>query len=116
MVADPENCHALSRSDHEQRFNVAASRARERMYLVHSVTRDHISPKDLRLNLLNHFYDLQEDQKASFEAIKLQQPLQQIILNNIYFESLASHMYDIFNQEAYVKHLIQVFNDLYPKK
>jgi len=55
-------------------------------------------------------------QKASFEAIKLQQPLQQIILNNIYFESLASHMYDIFNQEAYVKHLIQVFNDLYPKK
>ena len=68
MVADPENCHALSRLDHEQRFNVAASRARERMYLVHSVSRDHISPKDLRLNLLNHFYDLQEDQKASFEA------------------------------------------------
>lgn len=68
MVADPENCHALSRSDHEQRFNVAASRARERMYLIHSVSRDHISPKDLRLNLLNHFYDLQEDQKASFEA------------------------------------------------
>ena len=67
MVADPENCHALSRSDHEQRFNVAASRARERMYLVHSVNRDHISSKDLRLNLLNHFYDLQEDQKASFE-------------------------------------------------
>lgn len=68
MVADPENCHALSRSDHEQRFNVAASRARERMYLVHSVNRDHKSPKDLRLNLLNHFYDLQEDKKASFEA------------------------------------------------
>ena len=45
MVADPQNCHALSRSDHEQRFNVAASRARERMYLVHSVSRDHISPK-----------------------------------------------------------------------
>lgn len=67
MVADPENCHALSRSDHEQRFNVAASRARERMYLVHSVSRDHISPKDLRLNLLNHFYDVQEDQKVSLE-------------------------------------------------
>jgi len=67
MVADPQNCHALSRLDHEQRFNVAASRARERMYLVHSVTHDDISPKDLRLNLLNHFYDLQEDQKASFD-------------------------------------------------
>ncbi|CAM4343030.1 hypothetical protein F901_02095 [Acinetobacter dispersus] len=67
MVADPENCHALSRLDHEQRFNVAASRARERMYLVHSVSREHISPKDLRLNLLNHFYDLQQDSKASFD-------------------------------------------------
>lgn len=67
MVADPENCHALSRLDHEQRFNVAASRARERMYLIHSVNRDHVSPKDLRLNLLNHFYDLQENQKASLE-------------------------------------------------
>ncbi|MHA3053526.1 AAA domain-containing protein [Acinetobacter sp. ANC 4640] len=68
MVADPENCYALSRSDHEQRFNVAASRARERMYLVHSINRDHISPKDLRLNLIDHFYDVQEDKKASFEA------------------------------------------------
>lgn len=67
MVADPENCHALSRLDHEQRFNVAASRARERMYLVHSVSRDHVSPKDLRLNLIQHFYDVEEDQKASFE-------------------------------------------------
>ncbi len=67
MVADPHNCFALSRLEHEQRFNVAASRARERMYLVHSVNREHISSKDLRLNLLSHFYDLQEDPKASFD-------------------------------------------------
>lgn len=67
MIADPDNCHALSRVDHEQRLNVAASRARERMYLIHSVKQEHISPKDLRLNLLNHFYDLNDNQEESFE-------------------------------------------------
>lgn len=55
MVATPEECTALSGVQYEQRFNVAASRARERMYLVHSVTRDHLSPKDLRLGLLSYF-------------------------------------------------------------
>lgn len=67
MVADPENCHALSRLEHEQRFNVAASRARERMYLVHSLHRDHVSHKDLRLNLIQHFYEVEENQQISFE-------------------------------------------------
>ena len=67
MVSDPQNCFALSRLEHEQRFNVAASRARERMYLVHSVKQDDVSAKDLRLNLLSHFYDVQEDESQSFE-------------------------------------------------
>lgn len=34
MVVDPGNCKALSGNMFEQRFNVAASRARDRMYLV----------------------------------------------------------------------------------
>ncbi|MEC4748831.1 AAA domain-containing protein [Methylomicrobium sp. Wu6] len=55
MVADKENCHALSRLGHEQRFNVAASRARDRMYLVRSVEASDLSEKDLRLTLLSHF-------------------------------------------------------------
>ncbi|MEG5262718.1 AAA domain-containing protein [Pseudomonas sp. JDS28PS106] len=55
LVADPENCHPLSGVGAEQRFNVAASRARDRMYLVRSVTLEHLSPKDLRRSLLEYF-------------------------------------------------------------
>jgi len=38
MVVDPNNCRAVSGLMFEQRFNVAASRARDRMYLVRSWT------------------------------------------------------------------------------
>ncbi|WP_201788744.1 AAA domain-containing protein [Pseudomonas frederiksbergensis] len=55
MVADPENCHPLSGNAAEQRFNVAASRARDRMYLIRSVTLDHLSQKDVRRTLLEYF-------------------------------------------------------------
>jgi very-short-patch-repair endonuclease len=55
MVADPERSKALSGMMFDQRFNVAASRARDRMYLVRSVTTSHLSDKDLRFGLLSHF-------------------------------------------------------------
>jgi very-short-patch-repair endonuclease len=55
MVVDPSNCKALSGAMFEQRFNVAASRARDRMYLVRSVAASHLSDKDLRMSLLKHF-------------------------------------------------------------
>ncbi len=55
MVADNKNCHALSGLKFDQRFNVAASRARDRMYLVRSVKTSDLSDKDLRLTLLSHF-------------------------------------------------------------
>lgn len=55
MVVDPEKCRAVSGNMFEQRFNVAASRGRDRMYLVRSVTGSHLSDKDLRLTLLSHF-------------------------------------------------------------
>lgn len=55
LVVDTRNCHALSGNMYDQRFNVAASRARDRMYLVRSVTASHLSDKDLRLTLLSHF-------------------------------------------------------------
>lgn len=54
-VVDPGNCKALSGNMFEQRFNVAASRARDRMYLVRSVKTSHLSDKDLRMTLLQHF-------------------------------------------------------------
>lgn len=55
MVVDPGNCKALSGNMFEQRFNVATSRARDRMYLVRSVSAAHLSDKDLRISLLQHF-------------------------------------------------------------
>jgi very-short-patch-repair endonuclease len=55
VVADRERHHALSGTGYEQRFNVAASRARDRMYLVRSVQLSDLSEVDLRKTLLDHF-------------------------------------------------------------
>ncbi len=55
MVVDPQACKALSGNTAEQRFNVAASRARDRMYLVRSVQLSDLSHLDLRAGLLSHF-------------------------------------------------------------
>lgn len=55
MVVDSQSSRALSGVSYEQRFNVAASRARDRMYLVRSVKGSDLSEKDLRLTLLEHF-------------------------------------------------------------
>lgn len=57
MVSAPNYVGApLTRAAFEQRFNVAASRARDRMYLVRSVSVDDLSEADtLRRKLLAHF-------------------------------------------------------------
>jgi very-short-patch-repair endonuclease len=46
---------AVSGNGFEQRFNVAASRARDRMYLVRSIQMAELSHLDLRRGLLEHF-------------------------------------------------------------
>lgn len=55
MVADSREHRALSGNMFEQRFNVAASRARDRMYLVRSVKLEELSAADLRRTLIEHF-------------------------------------------------------------
>lgn len=57
MVVSPgEEFAALSRDTFAQRFNVAASRAQDRMYLVRSVDLGDLSEADrLRRNLIGHF-------------------------------------------------------------
>jgi very-short-patch-repair endonuclease len=55
LVVDSLNCRALSGNMFDQRFNVAASRAQDRMYLVRSVQLSDLSDKDLRSGLLTHF-------------------------------------------------------------
>lgn len=57
MVVSPgEKVSALSRDTFAQRFNVAASRAQDRMYLVRSIELENLSEADrLRRNLIGHF-------------------------------------------------------------
>jgi very-short-patch-repair endonuclease len=55
MVADRAKHHALSGQSFDQRFNVAASRARDRMYLVRSVNLGDLSKTDIRRTLVEHF-------------------------------------------------------------
>jgi very-short-patch-repair endonuclease len=53
----------------DQRFNVAASRAQDRMYLVRSVQLSDLSPKDLRSGLLTHFDNPLVVDKAEAEVL-----------------------------------------------
>ncbi len=56
MVVDASKVTAQTQEMFAQRFNVAASRARDRMYLVRSVTLDDLSHADtLRSRLIQHF-------------------------------------------------------------
>ncbi|QQS16446.1 MAG: hypothetical protein IPK86_03210 [Neisseriales bacterium] len=57
MVVAPNELGApLTRETYAQRFNVAASRARDRMYLVRSVSIEQLSPADkFRRSLIAHF-------------------------------------------------------------
>ena len=67
MVVDPKNAQAISGNSAEQRFNVAGSRARDRMYLVRSVKLSDLSHLDLRAGLLGHF---SKPSEGSFEENK----------------------------------------------
>ncbi len=56
MIVSAGDAHAQNRDSNAQRLNVAASRARDRMYLVRSIELDQLSPNDkLRRNLISHF-------------------------------------------------------------
>jgi very-short-patch-repair endonuclease len=55
MVACPESAISQTSRIYEQRFNVAASRARDRLVLVRSVAASDLKPGDLKLALIEHF-------------------------------------------------------------
>ena len=71
MVADSARHHALSGQGFEQRFNVAASRARDRMYLVRSVKLNELSISDVRRTLVEHFSAPLDDPEAEKALIDL---------------------------------------------
>jgi very-short-patch-repair endonuclease len=71
MVADSKNHHALSGVMYDQRFNVAASRARDRMVLVRSVRLEELSTLDLRRTLVEHFAKPMESNDEARSLIEL---------------------------------------------
>ena len=55
MVSDCDTVRALSGAMYEQRFNVAVSRARDRLYLFRSFKQQELEQNDLRMRLVTHF-------------------------------------------------------------
>jgi very-short-patch-repair endonuclease len=55
MVACPKTRRVQEERKWEQRFNVATSRARDRLVLVRSVATSHLKPEDLKAKLIEHF-------------------------------------------------------------
>ncbi|HCU06978.1 MAG TPA: hypothetical protein DIC42_05315, partial [Holosporales bacterium] len=63
VTAHNHNRSALTRPEDERRFNVAVSRAKEQIWLFHSVQLENLSnTNDLRYKLLNHFLNYNEQQ------------------------------------------------------
>jgi very-short-patch-repair endonuclease len=57
MIADRRRKQSQTAMQYQQRFNVALSRARDRMILVRSVTEEDLNPNDLKARVIAHFRD-----------------------------------------------------------
>jgi very-short-patch-repair endonuclease len=72
MIADRKRKQSQTATHFEQRFNVALSRARDRMILVRSVTENDLNPKDLKAKVIRHFKEpMPEGGPASAALIDL---------------------------------------------
>jgi len=89
MVADSANKTALTMLRYEQRFNVAVSRARDRVVLVRSVRREELNPNDLKARLIAHFENPMAEVKEIADALsvcesKFERDLMQRLLEHGY--------------------------------
>jgi len=69
MVECPETKSAKTALLYEQRFNVALSRARDRMYLYRSVTEEMLKPNDLKAKVIQHFNNPMESNLKAFDNL-----------------------------------------------
>ncbi|MCY4177163.1 MAG: AAA domain-containing protein [Endozoicomonadaceae bacterium] len=72
VAATNERFTAMTKSADEQRFNVAASRARDMMILFHSVRREDLSESCLRRKLLDFFENRQTQQIDGIDKDELE--------------------------------------------
>jgi very-short-patch-repair endonuclease len=89
MVADSANKTALTMLRYEQRFNVAVSRARDRVVLVRSVKREELNPNDLKARLIAHFENPMPEMEKIDDALsvcesKFERDLMQMLLERGY--------------------------------
>jgi very-short-patch-repair endonuclease len=97
MVAAPNDVGApMSRDTFAQRFNVAASRAGDRMYLVRSLELSDLSPADrLRRSLIEHFscpFAQNEERVAELRQL-CESPFEREV-----FDELSHHGYRVVPQ------------------
>ncbi|MCG3873048.1 AAA domain-containing protein [Psychrobacter sp. Ps7] len=79
LVVVPGAAHAQTRDTFAQRMNVAASRARDRMYLVRSIELDELSQADhYRAELIKHFQApfMQDEEEVSDLREKCESPFE----------------------------------------
>ena len=57
MIADRSRKQSQTSIQYQQRFNVALSRARDRMVLIRSVREEELNPHDLKAKVIVHFRD-----------------------------------------------------------
>ncbi|MFQ1017325.1 AAA domain-containing protein [Gilliamella sp. BG7] len=96
MVVVPGHVQAQTRDMFAQRFNVAASRARDRMYLVRSIKIDELSKADLlRSKLIQHF---QTPFIQNEEKLEISRELCESQFEREMFDILVSHGYRVIPQ------------------
>jgi len=72
MVVGPGQGVVLNKREYKQRFNVALSRARDRMYLYRSIEESELTNEsDLRLKVIRHFANPMPHLKACDDLIEL---------------------------------------------
>lgn len=73
MVACPQSARAQTARLMQQRFNVAMSRARDRLYLVRSVSESRLQPEDLKLAVIEHFKNPMAHAQAAIDREVLEE-------------------------------------------
>ncbi|NSW92933.1 MAG: DUF559 domain-containing protein, partial [Firmicutes bacterium] len=74
---DSKNVYSLTSETYKQRFNVAVSRAKDKLILFHSIQIRDLNPVDLRFQLLNYIQNKQRDREDDDRKIeKLESPFE----------------------------------------
>lgn len=107
VIANNVKFTALTKESDERRFNVAASRAKNQMWIFHSVGLEDLNPKCVRYSLLNYAYNYSSSQFTESHIKPILNPFQQDIE-----KYLLENNYDIISNAKIGKYSLDfVIND-----